>query len=741
MITEAEAEYFGEELVQLLEGGTYDYHVVDAAELHVRAVPSVVRPSAISKNTGDHGTITPGLHTGRLALHLDNNGREVAVGYLEVRSTKLGYRAEYRRMLDDIAKRSTDLLLRMGAPAELRLEVSAHALAESLQQQFMFVKSVLASREFQDAIRLILNRPHVRLTPTYTEQPLGRSTRPSRRLVRELASRRPRARIPQLHPLHALLKQGDTEPTIPLRVRSITHEETNDTPENRFVKHTLVTFESLLHRLEQLLLARPYKKVSFVKSEIRPLRTLLSGFLRDGFFSGLSPLGLMPLASPVLQRKEGYREVLKAWVRFHLAAQLTWRGGKEVYGGAKKDVAQLYEYWVFFVLAEIVDRVFELEQPLEDWMIERSADGLYLKVRAGMHRSVSGTCRGGGRPVKVRFSYNRSFSRPGDDKSQNYPHAGSWTRPMRPDFSLTFWPASMTLPVAETQELAVHVHFDAKYRIVSVNELFGTPAPNLDADRRQEKKGNVKRVDLLKMHAYKDAIRRSEGAYVIYPGHEHHVWQEFRELVPGLGAFALAPTAEGPRGCDAIEKFLCGLVEHVSDRATARERVTYHRRQAMRGGPTHSVRVAYPETDIYGERGRPPAEEVVAMVLCDGSAHKTWILEQHNVDVELAGMLIPKDLLNSGYVLLLDREHREAEGILRVTASAAKLVTTDDLRDMGRPNLQGGESIHVLLNVEEADDFIGSSWDEAVLGSLGADFTSPLSGFTDFCSILGSLSD
>src|SRR5829696_8253469 len=38
-----------------------------------------------------------------------------------------------------------------------------------------------------------------------------------------------------------------------------------------------------------------------------------------------------------------------------------------------------------------------------------------------------------------------------------------------------------------------------------------------------ERLARSKREDLLKMHAYRDAIRRSAGAYVLYPGDQHQM--------------------------------------------------------------------------------------------------------------------------------------------------------------------------------------------------------------------------
>ena len=50
-------------------------------------------------------------------------------------------------------------------------------------------------------------------------------------------------------------------------------------------------------------------------------------------------------------------------------------------------------------------------------------------------------------------------------------------------------------------------------------------------------------ADLLKMHAYRDAIRRTSGAYVLYPGGDEAPTRhaQYHEVLPGLGAFVLRP--------------------------------------------------------------------------------------------------------------------------------------------------------------------------------------------------------
>ena len=65
----------------------------------------------------------------------------------------------------------------------------------------------------------------------------------------------------------------------------------------------------------------------------------------------------------------------------------------------------------------------------------------------------------------------------------------------------------------------VHLHFDAKYKVDSefLKELRGE-LENHDEKKKQARSNTYKNGDLLKMHAYRDAIRRSYGSYILYPG-------------------------------------------------------------------------------------------------------------------------------------------------------------------------------------------------------------------------------
>lgn len=175
--------------------------------------------------------------------------------------------------------------------------------------------------------------------------------------------------------------------------------------------------------------------------------------------------------------------------------------------------------WVYFRLLDIVADTFKLNKPPADSLIAETADGFGLMLKSGKYIAIEGVYNSPARRLNVKFSYNRTYVRDGTDPERNYPAGGSWTRQMRPDYTLTLWTEGFSEEEAEIQKLIVHVHFDAKYKVEDLTRLFGDDS-GLDEEKEEQRQGIYKRADLLKMHAYRDAIRRTAGAYVLYPGTE-----------------------------------------------------------------------------------------------------------------------------------------------------------------------------------------------------------------------------
>ncbi|WP_318826328.1 nuclease domain-containing protein [Burkholderia cepacia] len=201
------------------------------------------------------------------------------------------------------------------------------------------------------------------------------------------------------------------------------------------------------------------------------------------------------------------------------------------------------------------------------------------------------------RKLNARFSYNKRFGATTERAMR-----GSWTRALHPDYTLSFWPEGITEAAAEREELLVHVHLDAKYRVENIEGLFGVEE---DDDADDEVDGNYKRQDLLKMHAYRDAIKRSQGAYVLYPGRGNKTvtFSGFHEILPGLGAFGISPNEFGKaQGMGELSRFLDESLSHLCNRATSRERSGYHLSQAYASSAPKArpPSLQLPELDSFG---------------------------------------------------------------------------------------------------------------------------------------------
>lgn len=724
----AEAAALGEAELQVLEGARYEYALSNAAwklsPASWGASTDVVLQSKLPSR--QHcGVLNPGLATGTLNLTVQDAAEQLlGTVRIEVRSRKLGYRTDYQLMLNDITEHCVGLLQDWQAASQFKAMPDADGDGDeaTLGQQFAFVRALLNTPSFEHALQRIASHPHETWTQEETQQPVVRGFKPSGKLMRQLASGSRRMAVPTSHSLHAVL------PTLPERIRVRQNSRTTDTPENRFVKFALRSFRQFLAeiRSKEALQTTKHERL---RTELDALTDKLDQALGCDALRHAGEPTFLPLGSPTLQRREGYRQVLQAWTSFAMAAKLVWEGGERVYGMGQRDVATLYEYWVFFELLRTVKDVFKLDMPDIKNLIVPTGDGFGLKLRAGRHLPVSGTSKQPGRELEVRFSYNRTFS---SNKTVSQP--GSWTKHMRPDYTLSLWPVGFAEVEAEAQELMVHVHFDAKYRLEQAANLLSSSTDTEGADddkdateedeiKQAEASGTYKRADLLKMHAYRDAIRRSHGAYVVYPGDKQDgaPFQGFHEVLPGLGAFALRPG----NGTEALQKFLRDVVEHVCDRTTARERQTYGIYTSYKdtgnskGAPLNEERRdvynVMPEQWESGKRHTPPADTHVLVGWYKDAAHLQWILTKGLYNFRMGategGLRLTPEVVGAQYVLLHGEGGLALPGLLRVkeTHQGPSLMNKQKLSEHGYPSVPSREA-YLVFDVAPAQAFENTQW-------------------------------
>ncbi len=553
----------GEAPIQLIEGQSYEFMLTDALPSGWRIRETlVVQPSALDSSVG---RIEPSLHTGILPIELEQpDGSTGASVDLEVRSAKIDYYSQYRTMLSDIADQAVGLVTDIRAPAYTRLEAHPDGDPTTLHQKLALIRSVIDSDEFRDALERIAAHPDRRWTHIEESIDARRGIRPSRAGVRAIARAGQRITIPAEHPAaSAFAARGILNPSLPAHVPGHRSVDTFDTPANQFIVFALRDMQHFLSTITARLDERRTEDRR-LRASVGALMQRIERELARPVFASVGNAGSLSLGNPVIQRKAGYREILRGWIRFRMAARLNWTGGLDMFHAGKRDIAQLYEYWLFFLLLDVFRSLVQSTTQSLSNLITYTDDGFDLRLAAGAAFTTTGHVAMATLPLVARFSYNRVFSGKPPNGQPSYPRAGSWTRSMRPDFTFSFWPASLPEAVAETSDCLIHIHFDAKYRVESIAGLFGIDSLDELEDNESVRPGNAtaKRSDLLKMHAYRDAIRRSQGAYVLYPGGDGDStqWREYHELLPGLGAFAVRP-GDADRSIGAIERFISDAVE------------------------------------------------------------------------------------------------------------------------------------------------------------------------------------
>jgi predicted component of viral defense system (DUF524 family) len=718
-IDESDAKEYGETAIQLRESERYEYELIseNGEDIRLRCSLASRRKSLEANARPDAGRIETRTFCGTLLLEVvqgpvDNDKPSIASALIDVRSLKLDYRTEYRGMLRRLADEMAALVVdsRSSGKAPFHSSFEERVDAGWLQIQLELLRETLDSSDFAAAVQRILNYPHERLSTVIDSVSTDRNIRWTPNAVRQFVGGNPRRALPSAHPLRSTtgLSTIAERVSVPRRSRDL------DTAENRFVKFALEEFRSFLTHAHAIFEKSKGWEASAALA--RRLSGKVEEWLGRSLFQEIGHMRFAPLGSPVLQRKAGYREILRWWLRFRTAAELSWEGGQDLFKAGQRDVASLYEYWLFF---ELLDWFYRKCRRGDRPSIEELVDGLdtnspNLRLRKRIELGpFLGMVVGTGRRLNARFSYNKRFK-----LTKDRTVGGSWTRDMHPDYTLTFWPAGVSEERAERDEMLVHLHFDAKYRVDNIEGLFGLDDSD-DVD--EETDGNYKRQDLLKMHAYRDAIKRSQGAYVLYPGRALSPtrFEGFHEILPGLGAFAVSPDDSGrAQGMSALSDFLDESLFQLCNRAAAQERSNYHLRDAYRvKGPSRSNGLfAWPEVDPFdtGLRALPPAEHLIMVAWRYDVAQLEWAKTNCVAIISLgspaASWRFSSEFASIRHLLLHSIDPMAPKGVWQVAAPGYRVLAESDLVSLGYPFKASG-CAYAAFDVRSLQEWPEVDWD------------------------------
>lgn len=670
----------------LREAGIYRYEI-SMATTNVEVEPRELFDPDDSSYM--QGRLRPGSAVGRLRIQVVDGAGLAATADVEVLAVKLDHETEYRQMLTDISSFAAEAVLQGFAPSLLDLAPSDLPI-ELMYLRFAMIAAYLRDPAFEAAIARVASQPHRTWVSEQEVRPIG-SPFPAGSAFRRAVCA-PGPRVPWDGGPAALA-------TLPAALTRDRAEASVDNVPNQFVKFALerwrgVTLELLdaLSRESQKVESGPLRRGQQIASQVG---AHLDEFLAHPLFREVGPLRRMPTSDQVLLKRSGYREIFRTFAMTESGPTLRIDRPdmNDLFAASQRNVATLYEFWCFLALVSSLGRVCGEDRTARAFTV--AGDGTSMTLRSGEDSKLSWLVRRGGRRLGVEVFFNRTFAR-GDDRR------GSWSQAMRPDCSVRIRPEDSTPSRVSAQELEVWLHFDAKYR---VDNLLAQLTSDLGERPEESTTSGAKRDDLLKMHAYRDAISRTAGAYVLYPGSEIVNIQRhpgFKELLPGLGAFPLRPSNDGlPAASQALDQFLSDVFMHVASQVTRDERHRFWTATVHRpGAPTVMSSLT---TDFLDE---PPADTDVLLGFVRSAEHRLWIerVRQYNIRagdragaVEIGGREL-------GAKLLLLYENRN--GALHVVHAAKVLswrpATAAELKATGYPNPRG--ALYFVADLELVED-------------------------------------
>jgi predicted component of viral defense system (DUF524 family) len=523
---------------------------------------------------------------------------------LSVVSKKLSDEKDFERMTSDVARECDQLLMDWNTPVTVPFSSDAEQKQKILLEQFMYLRSELGRGRLEQWMESVRRRPHTALIRRSAWRPA------------ELVRSTDHLRNPALFGRDWRRMGGRPVPSV---LREISSHETVDTAPNRFLRHALESFLAVCNEV----LRMEKKRGGPAQQWAAALASRLTGILGTGLFREVGRPRRLALENQTLQKREGYRDILRTWIKLDQAARLDWDGRKDVFSATVRNVANLYEYWLFFGLYKLLKgidgmRLVEFPHGFGAKPAFCKVDGrLTVNLQRGKESMlVFEQQQESGETLRVHFCYERVYAK-GDVLT-----GGAYSRLFRPDFSLVMFPASFAVgrdrdaaenAAAQAGKIAC-LHFDAKYRVDKLEEFFGV-APDsaeaereLDAEEESKATNTYKRADLYKMHTYNDAIRRTVGSYVLYPGDAENdeKFRKYHELLPGLGAFAIPPGK--PERFDNLQDFIARALQTQRDKFSQLARISYWTHDTVKEEPAEYHAGGAAVTD-----GRPPADTHVVL--------------------------------------------------------------------------------------------------------------------------------
>ena len=498
---------------------------------HVRSA----RFGSILQNDNENFSFRKGILAGFINYGNDIGKSEILIDYkvgselrhfsfgFDVLSTKLNYHEHWRKIIEDIESEYRMLSLDY-------MKRTFHGFSPDTEGETpeLIWWSIFAGEQkrFIGAVKSIIERPRHRLHGIETYLRADKLTRIPTSIENELAEHRKE----QAH-LYRVEQQV----------------QSNDTQENRFLKHALgqitTKYEALKKRIEAIKGASdPFK------GEMQTMLDTLKHLQRNPFFRTVGRFKGMNQESMVLQKASGYNQIYRTWNLLRRAYSLN----DGIYRLQSKDIATLYEIWCFIEVSHIVKELLGIDVDV-DHRNRMEMNGIFTwELGKGEHSRILF------KKDDVELAelvYNPKHTDKEND-SVSMENLYVPTVAQKPDIVLQLTKRD------QQKDMKMTYLFDAKYRIEG--RVNGVDTPPEDA--------------INQMHRYRDAIYYKEhsskelkkeviGGYILFPGDGQKADVEVSKFYKtieevNIGAFPLRPKDIENR--ELLEQFIKSLIGKAS---------------------------------------------------------------------------------------------------------------------------------------------------------------------------------
>lgn len=449
----------------------------------------------------------------------DGTSKKFSFGF-EVLSSKLDYHSHWKRIISDIEEEYRMLSLDY-------LRRTCHSFSEGKGDSFDLIWwNVFQSvqERFIIACKNIIERPRHRLRPHQVYKRADRIRRFSPQLEQEFAEHRSESGH-----LYCVQEQ----------------ENSNNTLENRFLKHSLhfiaKKFDDLFQRVRQFNLLSENQRSNFERQG-----RVLNYLIKNPFFRTVGNFEGLRQESLVLQNDTNYSKIYRTSILLRKSFSLN----EGMYRMETKDIATLYEIWCFIQVSHIVKKLMGDDvEILHPNRMELCGSFVY-ELGKGEHSRILFE-KNNVQLAELIYNPKNDKKTFRDEDSLSIQNLVSPTVPQKPDIVLQLTKNDIDKGMKMTYL------FDAKYRIAG--REYGADLPPDDA--------------INQMHRYRDAIYYKQndnklrkeviGGYILFPGAGEKTkielskyYKSIREV--NIGAFPLRP--DNDESTDLLVEFIDGLL-------------------------------------------------------------------------------------------------------------------------------------------------------------------------------------